>query len=440
MGKFAILLVMALNIAIFYYNVGLQNTLNVAEIQNSESFKIAQARNIAIGAAQSIIYKLENEAGSNMLPASNQTLSFPPDQSSYIDWADVQGKYRLSIQNINNSQVILTSIGHYEGRDYQVNVALSLDDGIWSPQFPLAVFSYNTINLTGNANIAGSVGTNSISSGAVVLGSNTSIDSTLYIGPGGLEEHVVSYGNANSNNVGNGVENLIEELDYPLPVFPDFPGGISREAIAITSNNPPPLEPAEYAGLYIPNLNMNQNTVFEIQTGGEDRDIVLGNLNIQSGTIRIVGDGNVNFHVNGNFDMGGNTRLERASGYDGNIMMFYSGTASIDLAGNSRFHGSMYALTAEINVTGNGGIQGHIITGGSDVKISGNAELLTRVLYAPNATVEVLGNGKVVGPVIANNFLAVGNASVEVILDSEYDEDLPELEVENNTLYVVSWN
>ncbi len=439
MGKYAILLVLALNFAIIFYNYGLQNTLHVAEVQNTESFTIAQARNIAQGATQVAVRKLQIADDPSFAPTINSTKFYPSDGVSFLSWPDVQGEYRYEIENVNDNQILLTTIGRYNDREYQVNVAMAISGSTWNPVFPMAVFSEEGIEVQGSSRIVGFAGTNSTDYRAVDLYWSTMVDSALYIGPGGDPSYVVHERNFQSGNTGLGILNLMEPMSYPMPEYPSHPTTITNSSINITSWPPrPDVFLHEYNGYYLPEFSMVGNTTVNFHVGDEDRVLHVGHLNLQQGHFRIVGNGNLTIYVEDNITFNGSSSLRYAPNSSGNVTVFYKGNNTLDFAGNTFFDASVYAENADIRIGGSGGIQGHIITGGSSVEVFGNAEAITRVLFAPNAHVELTGSGRVRGPVVANTFKAVGNS--RVFFASEEDiNDLPELEVSTGGVTVLSW-
>ena len=104
--------------------------------------------------------------------------------------------------------------------------------------------------------------------------------------------------------------------------------------------------------------------------------------------------------------------------------MYYQGNSEPNIGGNTRFVGSLFAESADISINGSNGVTGHIITGGDEIDINGDASLNTRILYAPNANVNLGGSGQIKGSLIADRFSGYGNA--KIIYDTPDFDTFPE--------------
>lgn len=101
----------------------------------------------------------------------------------------------------------------------------------------------------------------------------------------------------------------------------------------------------------------------------------------------------------------------------------------ISIAGNGIFNGGTSALTA--NQPASCIIWGTKTTGTQNIAIAGNG-VLSAVVYAPQGSVRINGNGDVCGSVVANNINVVGNASFH------YDESLANMDT-GNPYGITSW-
>ena len=81
----------------------------------------------------------------------------------------------------------------------------------------------------------------------------------------------------------------------------------------------------------------------------------------------------------------------------------------------AEFNASLYAKDANIKIVGSAGFKEQLITGGSSVQVTGGASAQsdTTVIYAPNATVELVQGGRLVGAVVSNVFKLSGGATVQ---------------------------
>lgn len=112
----------------------------------------------------------------------------------------------------------------------------------------------------------------------------------------------------------------------------------------------------------------------------------------------------------------------------GSTLQIYA-PGDIKIAGNGAMNGGTTALTA--NQASNLQIWGTKTSGIQDIQIAGNG-VLSAVVYAPQGSVKINGNGDVVGSVVANDITVVGNAQFH------YDEALGDFGG-NNPFRVSTW-
>lgn len=128
------------------------------------------------------------------------------------------------------------------------------------------------------------------------------------------------------------------------------------------------------------------------------------------------------------------------------ILTAGSGVTALSVAGNAAINipdGSSLTIYTEGNlrIAGNGFVNGNAqpvscsifgtnrTYGGQDFQIAGNGTIKTSV-YAPNADVNIVGNGDIMGSVVARDITLAGNAAFH------YDETLAE--PANNTPFTIS--
>lgn len=125
---------------------------------------------------------------------------------------------------------------------------------------------------------------------------------------------------------------------------------------------------------------------------------------------KIIIEGDVVLYMTGEIDIKGNASVEIKSG--GSLIIYSA--QNIDIAGNGVMNGSSSAATvqqpAKFQIWGTS-------SGSQSIGIAGNG-VLSGVVYAPNATVKINGNGDVFGSIVANNIDVVGEALFH------YDESL----------------
>lgn len=423
MGRYAIMIVLALTFALMAYGHGLRTIFWVSELEATRNFSLNQARNIAQSAAMIASMNITDEVAS-FTPSLNTTIRIPAD-GSFATWPAMQGNYRYEIQNRGDSLLILRSFGEFQDQIYRVDVTIASEEDVWNPNVSRAVFAGSRIDLSGSARITGHVATNATNVGAVRLQWSSVIDSSLAIGPGGIHPKTVVNARPFNANVGLGLRNLTREETYPLPVFPPSPASAGTGASVATSGNTSrTIGPLDFENLYIPEISVRSNTTLTINVGSEDRDLHVGRLDIQQGNINIVGTGKLTLYVEDDFNLGGSSTFNMNRSTETSFI-YFKGAGMLDFGGSTKFNAGIFAQNANIRVRGSGGIQGNIMAGGASVEITGAANLNSRVLYAPNAHVSIGGSGSFRGGIVSDRFTASGSA--RVIFEEEFDDEFSEM-------------
>lgn len=439
MGNYALILVMALGFAIAIYTLNINQQVLISEAQVAESFSTSQARNVAQSAAQVAVAKILNGADTQFNPAPGDVILFPVDGTSFEPWPELAGAYRLRIENHADTLIQLQVMGQFGDQQYPVNVSFSpMAQKGGFPELDKAVFSRNSIRMEGSARIIGNAGTNTISNSGVFFAWSPRVEGSLSIGPGGVPSSVVHQTNHGGNVDGN-IQVLPEERDYPLPEFPAFPvGSPTGTSVHLTGVMTQTLSPSDYHGLFLNQVRLENDTHLYIQTGGQHRELFVNNFTINQGHIHILGGGSLTIYVQNGFTLTGSSTVNNNAASD--VMMFYKGSGEVNVGGNTRFRGHLYAETANVRIANSGGFTGHIITGGTSVIVSGDATAISRVLYAPNANVRFEGSGRIRGAVVADTFLMSGDT--RVFYDEDWDMDPPDLDFDATEMAfkVSHWN
>lgn len=428
MGNYSLILVLSVTFAIIVFGDLTRKNLYRSEVEIVETYTTNQAKNIAQSVAMAVGKKLND----------GEAVVSVPD---YQDWEDMGGSYKF-LTTVSGDTLTLTVWGKVDDISYEQEVIFKTLTGepVWQPSLPYAVFTGVEMDLTGSAKVVGHVGTNATDAGAVSLDWSTSIDSSLYIGPGGDPATTVIQ--QSGNNVKGDLGNLPSPGEYEMPKFIDYPAKtvIRSPVLTVWPFTNITLNPSDYDGAYIPSVTVQSNYTLNIDTGTEDRVMHVGDFNLYQGTVNVTGTGKLTLIVENNLYVNGSSRMN-TSGDQENLFTYYGGSNRLDFGGSTNFNGSVYAETADIHIGGSGGIQGHIITGGESVVVDGAAQANTRVLYAPNANVEVNGSGRIRGAIVAKQFIATGAGMVE--FSSEMTSSIPELEMEDDGgsggYYILSW-
>ena len=164
-------------------------------------------------------------------------------------------------------------------------------------------------------------------------------------------------------------------------------------------------------------IKITSNMTLYIDVGSTNKSIVVNNLNIENGHIKLKGTGKLTIYVRGNITMGAGSTINETGKID-KIMVYIDQSKNpakpkeIKLAGAQKIYGSLFAKDANIDIDGGGGFQGHIFTGGSTVSISGGGSGNPSYIYAPNADIKLSGGGTVKGTIVGKTLDASGGTSV----------------------------
>tara|TARA_R100001143_G_C3361345_1_gene136878 strand:- start:54613 stop:55920 length:1308 start_codon:yes stop_codon:yes gene_type:complete len=435
MGKYALIIVSALVFSIITYSFGLRSAMFSSTLRNVDTFSNNQAHNIAQSTMMVVMSDIrENGTDSQFMPAQDGSYQFPND--GLEQWGDINGSYRV-ITNSTGDTLFVSIEGDFEGNRSMVRAGLLEEIPDWNPQFTSAVHSEASIELQGSASIQGDASINSTDMNAVVLAWSTQIDSTLYIGPGGNPDVVVDEKN-HSGNVGLGVEVMGEELDYPMPLFPEYP---SKEmygaSVYVSGSTSRTLEFNDYDGFYLPEVNVTSNTHLTIEVDGEST-LHVGNFNIIQGHVHLTGSGSLTIVIEDNFTISGSSTINN-SGSVNDFFIYYGGTTNLSFAGLTVYNGGIFVETADVTISGSNSLKGSLISGGDNITVSGAASANSRVIYAPNSHVSMSGSSVIYGSVISSSFIASGAARVQFNEVSE--EDLPDLSAGDGPVYsLLFWN
>ena len=157
------------------------------------------------------------------------------------------------------------------------------------------------------------------------------------------------------------------------------------------------------------NIVFNSNRNLTINIGDSDKYIIVDHLNIENGHIKLKGTGKLTLYVKNKITMGsGSTINDQENIKDNehikNLDIFYSGNSQVNLSGNQKIYGSLYAKRANLDLTGSGSIYGNIFTGGNTFQISGGSKVETQLILAPYADVTISGGGSIYGKIISKTF------------------------------------
>lgn len=437
MGKYAVIIVSTLIFAMITYSHGLKNVLLSSHTQVAQSYKMAQAQNIAQSTAMVAVNNIR-EDNTSYIPGADQVLYFP-DSDNYESWGDLNGEYRVEIENSGDSLLTVRSEGRLDQTEYLVTVRLNQSDPLWQPNVTHAVFAGSRLDMTGSSSIIGDVGTNAVTAGAVHFNGNPQITGGLTVGPDGDPDEVLEAPDWKGNNdwIQGGLSSASEPFEFELPPFPEFPPQTNpANPINLSGLSSTTLPGSDLVNKYIPEIKITGDNTLTIDTQGNDMELHIGDLNIQQGHLEFIGGGEVTLKIEDNLTVNGSSTLNGPGDTD-NLLTYYKGTNEVNLGGATDFNSDLFAETADIKLAGSGGLQGDVITGGDNVTITGAADAISRVIYGPNADVELTGSGSVRGSIVSDTFSARGNSSVTFEGD---DSELPDIKLEEGETEILSWH
>lgn len=184
-------------------------------------------------------------------------------------------------------------------------------------------------------------------------------------------------------------------------------------------------------------LELSSNTTLTFDLGDGDIILRVRRLLLNQGHIQVNHNGTGKlyifvddvFHIDGSSSINHSWSASAAQLEDWakKVLVYYAGT--IDKDGNDiRNPGNSYYLKfpnavkvvatlhvkeAKIHITNGTGVVGNIISGGSKLQFDGGTNSDVKVVYAPNAEIEVRGGALVTGIVVCDSFSISGGARVK---------------------------
>lgn len=356
--------------------------------------------------------------------------------SSYsISSSEITGDADISVDIYEDDDGIhLFSTGVYNGSTKEVSLRLVMTSvgvpGLMMPNIDKALFIIGqgtegepVFNIIGSPTITGDFGANTLGLNSLSFGGKEYIIGSIFL-HASTDDVIDSTGTVQTGSIYTSQP----EWNFPIPVFPDYPDYPSHpDADAnddlIVSGS---VKTVNLNGDFeFGDITLSGNSILNLDLGDGDRHIVCDNLNIISGHVNLINRGKLTIYVREGITIQGQSTMN--SGDEGGsieqLTLFYEGFEIPDIAGGTIVVGSLVTEISDFNVAGNNGIQGHLIIGGSAVDIIGTADLLTRIIYAPNAHVTLSGNGYVNGSIIAES--AEMQGSTEIVYDESDISTLP---------------
>lgn len=248
--------------------------------------------------------------------------------------------------------------------------------------------------------------------------------------------------------------------EYNLPEFPVFPDVSDMEGLAKIESGSSSVHldlNLTNPTTYLERIELDSSSILTINLGGEDRILIVDDINIAQGHIVLENGGSLKIYVSGNLLSGGdavvnhpdppanykdrlgeedfnniikdtakNASEDKIKDAASKLSIFVKGEKTIDFNNNITLYGSLYGEKANINMGNSAKIAGNIITGGGQVNVDGRCSITSTMIYAPLAEVNITGSGEINGPVISNTTILSGGGKVEFNPDDDelFDDDI----------------
>lgn len=270
-----------------------------------------------------------------------------------------------------------------------------------------AVYGKNNITLEGGY-VLGNIETSSFSNGSITASNNATITGTVIIPPNGnfnIFNWTMDW-KPKPNVVRKDSE--INYLPLVLPTFPDksalnqktnisLGGGETNPYFSISGNS------------YYDRLTIDNNRTLQINTNGGDTIIRIANLEIIQGNIVINGTGKVYLYVDNYIRVKG---YVNTNGDKNNLAIYCNNPGTISIDNETIINGSLYLNNSSLILANSGSVVGDIVTSGTSIQLSG-ASNNSRVIYAPNASISLVGGASIKGAVIGKSIYLTGGAKIE---------------------------
>jgi hypothetical protein len=194
-------------------------------------------------------------------------------------------------------------------------------------------------------------------------------------------------------------------------------------------------------------LELSSNSTISFNLGDGDIIIRVKRLLLNQGHIVVQrnGTGKLYIYVDDVFHIDGSSRINVPSkdedgplGDPKHAFVYYAGTRDkngnditkgenynnfLRFPNNIRIAATIHIKEAQIHIANGTGIVGNIISGGGKIKLDGGTNTDVKVVYAPNARVELSGGAGIKGIIVCDSFRMEGGTTVEYKpLDDEYKD------------------
>lgn len=195
-----------------------------------------------------------------------------------------------------------------------------------------------------------------------------------------------------------------------MPEFPAIPELESKGDFTAGYNQADPYV-IDRSGAYNSITVTNKLT---IDVGDEDIVLVTNNLSVKGSgklTVNRTGTGKLILYVLDTLELANSGSINK-DGDCHSVEIYYAGSNELNITGNAKLHGSIFAKDANIAISGSAGITGNIVTSGSTVALNGNTQAKSGAVYAPNANLIISGSSKLTGIAVVQSIKLSGSTSI----------------------------
>lgn len=211
---------------------------------------------------------------------------------------------------------------------------------------------------------------------------------------------------------------------FPEPTFPNFSDvnfGSKQAALTTPSSN---RTITLGANAYFDAINPSSSRTITFDLGGHTRHVMVDALTLTGGNLEVTnhGGGKLILYVNNSFNLGSSRKLN-GNGTVDNVIVYYRGTSTLTVSGDSTFKGTMFVESANASIGASVTTEGSFISLGDQITVTGNARMNAQI-YAPTSLVALTGSSQISGSVICAALSRSGGGNPGIIYTA-LDYEIP---------------
>lgn len=279
-----------------------------------------------------------------------------------------------------------------------------------SIEIKTAAYAKEKIYLEGSCAIYGDAETSSLNAGAITATGNSNIQGNVIIPKSG-SSNILNWAMNKSKPM---IVKNTKEMNFTpliLPKFPDQSTLVKKSNVSLSGGETNPYFSLNGSGYY-DSISIASNRTLQINTNGTDTVIRISNFEMSQGNIVINGSGKVYLYIDNIIRVKGfvNWSWQNTAKKD-NLVIFCNNPSELSIDNETVINGSLYLGSASLTLANAGSITGDVATGGNFVNISGSTAA-SKIIYAPNAAVNLSGSVYINGAVISKSIRMVGDTKI----------------------------